>query len=219
MPDAVIFDMDGVLIDSEPMHNKIQAAMAMELGIKITTEESKRFTGMSTVSIWQQLCSKHSLSLRPEQLAAEQGKRYLDLALASAKPQEGILPLLDYFSESGVPLAVASSGKREIVEAVLNQLQITEYFSAVVSSDDCARSKPWPDIFLRAAQLLNTLPADCLVIEDAANGVAAARAAGMRCIGLSTPHGVQQDLSAADCVATSVADIKSIITNHCFRCG
>jgi HAD superfamily hydrolase (TIGR01509 family) len=219
MPQAVIFDMDGVLLDSEPMHMQVQDNMAAELGFKMTRAEHLAFVGISPLATWEQLCARHGLPQNPQELAEEQGRRYLAQALEKAVPRSGLLPLLDYLQARDKPLAVASSNQRETVDAVLGKLGVRDFFRAVVTGSDAERSKPWPDIFLKAARLLRALPADCLVIEDAATGVAAARSAGMRCIGLCVPDAPFQDLSSADITVSSLDEIIPLLKNKSCRCG
>jgi HAD superfamily hydrolase (TIGR01509 family) len=120
----------------------------------------------------------------------------------------GLLDLLADFHAHGIRTALASSSMRLVIRTVLDKLDLSASFSPIVSGEDVAQGKPAPDIFLRTADLLEIPPAGCLVIEDSANGVRAAQAAGMRSIGLHNPNSGAQDLSPADWIVDSLGEIR-----------
>ena len=115
-------------------------------------------------------------------------------------------PFKDLY-QRGIKMALASSSPRSHIDAVLKMFNLTDYFHAIVCGEDTKEGKPSPDIFLNAAKIINTLPEDCIVIEDSYNGVLAAKAANMKCIGFKNPNSGNQDLSNADKIVTSLEDI------------
>lgn len=181
--------MDGVIIDSEKIYQEIEREMYSELGITVTDDEHHMFMGTSERSMWEHMVETHSPDLDSEALVAKERKRFL----AMLRSPEGIplVPgienLLDLLANLRLPLYIASSSSREIIHAVLRQYDLEDRFSGIVSGDDAELSKPAPDIFLKTCTMADTLPERCIVIEDAENGIRAAKYAGMRVIALANP--------------------------------
>jgi len=198
---AALFDMDGVLIDSEPIHKAMYLAVAGELGCENAHEDLEAFIGRSSLTLWEHTVEKHGLSGDPGAYSDLQMRRYREHLLArrgEIAPAPGIPELLEDLAGHGVSMAVASSNTRENVNFLLDYFGIARYFGATVSGEDGAACKPAPDIFLLAAKRLDAAPKGCVVIEDAASGVAAAKAAGMRCAAIANESSSAQDLSLAD---------------------
>lgn len=214
--DAVIFDMDGVVIDSEPLHKRVFQDMAQAIGIHVDDEEYSRFTGRSPLVQWEHMAATRSIDRDPQELAREQVERYLALVQEPgvAQPAQGLEGLFDLLEARNLAKALASSNDRRVVDTVPGLLGIAHRFQAMVSGEDVAAPKPAPDIFLTAARKLGVDPLRCLVVEDATNGVAAAKAANMRCIGLANPNSGSQDLSAADLVVPSMAQLAAALLNR-----
>lgn len=185
---AVIFDMDGVLIDSEPLHISVESKMLKELGILLKQEVYAKFAGTTSLSMWKTIVSEFSLDENPEDLAAENNRRFVkELSISDqVETFDGVVEVLSSLNKKGIPVALASSSSSIIVDAVLNRFNLKHYFNAVVTGSDVQHSKPNPEIFLKAAQRLNIDPSMCIVIEDSPNGVNAALAAGMGCIGFAS---------------------------------
>ena len=201
MLQAVIFDMDGVLIDSEPLHCQATNDILFPLlGHTLPLENFKRFCGSKVTYVWETLCAELPLKQPPLVLAEKKTTRYLELlqTRTDLAPIPGVTKLLSELRSQGMRLAVASSSPLSVVEVSLKAIGITDLFDAIVSGDHIINGKPAPDIFLYAAGRLNTPPANCLVVEDAANGVRAAKAASIRCAAYINPHSGNQDLSPAD---------------------
>lgn len=209
MLEAVIFDMDGVIVDSEPWHLEINLKLYEELGFKLTLEEYKQFIGKSNIDMWSLLKNKYSLKQSIPELLKMQGEKNIQF-LRKQKDGliEGILPLLKTLKEKGIPAGLASSSSLEYIEAVLNKFKIREYFQVVVTGENMEKGKPAPDIFLYTAKLLGVKPEKCVVIEDSENGVKAAKAGGMRCIGFNNPNSGEQDLRGADWLIDSIKEIR-----------
>ena len=213
---AVIFDLDGVLIDSLPAHYKSYVQLYAQFGIKYPFSEfvSKDITAGAVNSI-PRVLKEHGKNNK--QIAAIIKNRKLDFrrmlkeknttaAGIQIKLHKGVLPLLKQLKKSNYKMAVASGGTHFFVHHILRKNHISKYFSVVVTGSDRVKKKPHPDIFLKAAKKLHVMPKDCLVIEDAKDGVTAARRAGMKVIGHYVPK-YKQDLSRSDRVVRSMGKI------------
>ncbi len=207
-PPAVIFDMDGVLCDTIPLHQAGWERIARQLGVALEPSDAEAFRGRSRAGCLELLLARGGIELDARQRAAllEAKNRDFLARVAQLGPGDrmpGSAALIDDLRARGVRLAVASSSRN--TRAVLGQLGLLEVFDAVVDLNDVPRSKPAPDLFLTAARRLDVPPARCVVIEDSAAGVQAARAAGMRVIGV----GPQSRLAAADRVVPSLSALEA----------
>ncbi len=201
MLEAVLFDMDGVLIDSEPIHTEMFLSCAVELGCVGAEEDMDAFVGRSAQSLWAHVIDRFGLSGTAQEYTDMQMQRYREHLAANKgriHPTPGVPELLTELADKGVPAALASSNTRENVDFVLEYFGLDAAFAATVSGDDGLPCKPAPDIFLRAAGLAGASPGGCVVLEDASAGVLAAKNAGMACVGFENPHSGRQDLSLAD---------------------
>jgi HAD superfamily hydrolase (TIGR01509 family) len=192
--DAVLFDMDGVLVDSEPLHYATTNAVLGRRGRRLDEREYEGLKGLTDVALFERLGERFGLSEAPLALAAERvGEVLVAMAEGVLLPTDGALECLLTLHADGLRLALASSATRSQVRLVVEKLGIGRLLGAVVSADDVTRGKPAPDVFLAAASRLGVAPADCLVVEDAVLGIVAARVAGMSAVAL-VPEG--QDPSA-----------------------
>ena len=208
MIDTVIFDMDGVIIDSEPLHMEAEQEIFKALGIAISKEKHGTFVGTSSKNMWERIIREHSLTIPIDKLLEQNKLSYrkrLAVAVDTAVP--GVTELIRALHASGFKLAVASSSVPEDIETVLAMFSVRSYFTAVVSGSNVQYSKPHPEIFLMTAKLLESDPAKCLVIEDSENGVRAAKSAGMKCIGFQNVNSGNQNLTLADQVVNSINEI------------
>ena len=187
--DAVIFDMDGVLLDSEPLHEAVMQSLLGECGV--TTATGLLHVGMTTRESFTLLCRDLGLPLDPVELDARYTARVIPLLRERATPLPGVPDVPRALKARGLRLAVGSSSRVEVIEATLAGLAVRALFDVVVSAADLPRGKPAPDVFLEAAKRLGVAPEACVVIEDSERGVQAARAAGMRCVAI--PCGVTRD--------------------------
>lgn len=182
---AVIFDMDGVIADTQKIHSQIESEMLAGFGITITPEEiTRRFSGRS---LRDQFAELHSDLGRPYEHDPALSDRKAELFMARSQeytPIDGTIARIE--SLYGLtPLGVASASRPEVVSLVLSTIGIKQRFDALASSKEVARGKPAPDVFLLAAARLGVNPRDCIVVEDGVSGMIGARAAGMRCIALA----------------------------------
>jgi HAD superfamily hydrolase (TIGR01509 family) len=207
---AVIFDMDGVIMDSEPIHYKIEKAILKNnFNEPFEFEDHARFVGQTTQDLWRTICKERNLSQGFEILSLLDNADYMqELKTGDIQPVPGVIELIEKLHEIEIPMIVASSAIRENIEVVTDRFGITKYFQGYVSGQDVERTKPNPDIFLKAAEKLNIEAENCLVIEDAKHGVEAAKAAGMFCIGYRNLNSGDQDLSNADMIVDEIDEIK-----------
>ena len=195
---VVIFDMDGVIVDSEPAHIEAEKQIMMQHGVKLSTEDLRSYTGTTAEFEFTDLISKHHLRTTPEQLIREKDVILFELLERETKPTKGVIALIKGLRQDGFKLGIASSGRGKLVSYFLKKLNIEHLFDTVVCAEDITYSKPHPEIFLKAAERLREKPENCIVIDDSKLGVEAAKRAGMKCIGFRNPKSGNQDLSKAD---------------------
>ncbi|MBC7943121.1 HAD-IA family hydrolase [Candidatus Saccharibacteria bacterium] len=180
---AVIFDMDGLLVDSEPFWQKAHIAAVADEGFTITHDDVREMAGKGTAIIvqdWQERFG-WDVAKNPEVMDKIVGNVMTQI-VASGTAMPGVYTLINLLNEHDIPLAVASSSVPELIEAVLKKLDIGQFMKVVHSTQHEERSKPFPDVFLSTAKMLGLDPKDCLVFEDSSTGVRAAKAANMKCI-------------------------------------
>jgi beta-phosphoglucomutase family hydrolase len=207
---AVIFDMDGVIIDSEPIHMKLENETYKKLSIEVTGEEHHSFVGSTSHYMWETLKNKYKLKQTLEELIEYDRSTYfkhLNSKECEITLIDGVKELIEELHEKGIKLAIASSSPLNVIEVIAKKFQIEEYFEVFVTGDYVERSKPEPDIFLFAAEKLGVSPENCVVIEDSHNGVRAAKKAGMKCVGINTDAAGSQDISMADLVINSFKEV------------
>ncbi len=198
---AVIFDMDGVLIDSQPLHYISDQKTLARYGVDISTEELERYAGTTNQSRFQLFKERYDLKEDISDLIREREDLLIDMLYAGdTKAVTGIPEFLRDIRAHGLKTAVASSSSYRLIGAVLKKLCLEDLFDFVFSGETVAHGKPAPDVFLKTAGHLGVRPGECFVIEDSSNGVLAAWRAGMNCIGYINPTSGVQDLSRADLV-------------------
>ena len=201
---AVIFDMDGVISDTQVLHSKVETELLGRYGVKITPDEiTKKYSGVRTTEFFHDLLKGKSVDI--DLLLEEKWGRMINLAKISVPEIEGSINLINSLKEAGFHLAVASASRIDFIKIVLVQLGICDKFDYVVSADEVKNGKPAPDVFLLAAEKLNVKPEECIVIEDGISGMEGAKNAKMKCVGLVS------DLRGeypADILITSLNDFK-----------
>lgn len=203
---AVIFDMDGVLVDSEPFICEAAMKMFAERGLTVQPEDFLPFVGAGENRYVGGVAEKYNFPHDIERDKARTYAIYGEIVKGRIKPLPGVREFIARARSKGLKLAVASSADPVKIETNLREIQIPrETFDAVVSGLDVEKKKPNPDIFLHAASKLGVEPGKCLVVEDAVNGVAAAKAAGMRCLGLTTSFS-PDELAGADWIVPTLAE-------------
>ncbi len=212
-----IFDMDGVLLDSEPLYYTYLNNKFNEYGLQVSAEEYAGFVGLPTRKVWAYLEETKGLPVKIDAIMnREEEEVNAMFSHTDLKPIEGVWDLLETLKQNKVRMSVASSSARSTIGLIVEKLGFDEYFDFLLSGTQVQNGKPHPDVFLRSAELHDTDPGNCLVLEDSHNGVKAAKSAGMICIGFQNPGSGNQDLSAADLIIdgygkSSIAKIMSLI--------
>jgi HAD superfamily hydrolase (TIGR01509 family) len=202
MLQTVIFDMDGVIVDTEPVHNYAYYEHFKLLGIDVSTEMYASFTGNSTKNVFQKI--KDYFGVTDDIPTLVEKKRSLFNDAFDTKADlfllEGVEKLIKQLHQNGIQLILASSSSKVTINRVFNRFKLHSYFSHIVSGEDFPQSKPNPDIFLEAVRLSQSKKENCIIIEDSTNGIKAAHAAGVFCVGYRSVNTKKQDYSLANLV-------------------
>lgn len=210
---CVIFDMDGVIIDSESLHKKAYYETFISLGLEVSDELYKTLTGSSTINAFQRLIAHFKLDEDPNALVLQKRKRYVNFFENDPTLQlvNGVEDIIKYFYNNRVTLILASSSAMVNIDRVFNRFDLNKYFTAKISGADLTESKPHPEIFEKAAVLGNTLRENCIVIEDSDNGVKAANDAGIFVFGYNNPLSEGQTLENADEIIKDFSELKRFV--------
>jgi HAD superfamily hydrolase (TIGR01509 family) len=202
MIEAVIFDMDGVLVDTEPIHTEIEQRQFRMNGISLTDEEHRQFMGTTSENMWREIGRMKQLKVSVEELIEQNKAESIQLftEISEIPVMPGIFALLDKLKSKKYLLAVASSSVPEIIELILAKTGLKPYFKVIVSSQEAGKSKPEPDVFIMASRKLKIAPENCLVVEDSENGIWAAHSAGMSCVAYQSPGVDPKTQKAADAI-------------------
>lgn len=204
MIQTVIFDMDGVIVDTEPVHNYAYFQHFKQLNLDVSPEMYASFTGNSTKNIYERL--KGIFNLEHDIQSLVETKRNLFNDAFDNKEDlyllDGVEDLIKDLHSNGMQLVLASSSANVTIERIFNRFNLHQYFTHKVSGEDFPKSKPHPAIFLKAAELAKTRVENCVVIEDSTNGIQAAKSAKIYCIGYDSFHSKMQDYSKADRVVS-----------------
>lgn len=206
---TVIFDMDGVIVDTEPVHHYAYNEHFKQLNIDISPEMYASFTGNSTKNIFERLKAQFNLEHDVEQLVETKRNLFND-AFDSKEDLyllEGVEDLIKDLHSKGMQLVLASSSATVTINRIFTRFGLHKYFTHIVSGEDFPKSKPHPAIFLKAAELAQTPVENCIVIEDSTNGIMAAKAAGIYCIGYDSFHSKMQDYSLANKVISDFREL------------
>lgn len=207
---GVIFDMDGVIVDSEPYSMQALVDILREHGIDPSEDDLRRSYGRKITEDFVDYFARHGVTADLEAAVARKRARYFTLAAGRLRPLPGALDLIDRIRDKGYRVGLASSGDRDKVAFSMQALHLDGRFEVVVTGDDIGHSKPHPEVYLTAAGRLGIDPGECLAIEDAPSGVRAAKRAGMRCLAVTNSVG-REALADADLVVASLADDLSAV--------
>ena len=216
MIQTVIFDMDGVIVDTEPVHRYAYFQHFSELNIEVSEELFTSFTGNSTRNVFQRVNSIFNLNADVEALILRKRTIFNDAFdhKEDLELLEGVENLIKNLHDNGVELILASSASKVTIDRVFRRFGLHPYFTNIVSGEDFPKSKPHPAIFEFAASLSKAPKENCIVIEDSTNGVLAAKAAGIYCVGYNSIHSKLQDLSKADKIVNHFNELDyNVITN------
>ena len=213
---AVIFDLDGVIVDTASYHYIAWRKMANDLGFDISLEQNEQLKGVSRVHSLQQILgwgNKQVSESEFDTMMTQKNTHYLELIsnLSEDDLLPGVKPILDYLSHRGIPFALGSASRN--ARPILKGLKIADQFAAVVDGTDVTKAKPNPEVFLIAAEKMKVEPVQCVVFEDAAAGVEAAKRAGMLCVAI----GDSTVLGGADYVFSSFSEISTEFIDQIIR--
>ncbi|KIL07128.1 phosphatase [Clostridium botulinum] len=196
---AFIFDMDGVIIDSEPIHRQVHGEIMNTLGINISKGELALYAGATNEYIFTKLKERYGIKKSVSELMDYKSKLIINkVKEESLEPINGIRELLNVLRKNNIKIAIGSSSPRSLIEAVIDKFNLHSAFDCIVSGEEVERSKPYPDVYIEVSKKLGINPEKCIVVEDSHNGVQAAKSAGMKCIGFNNVNSGNQDLSKAD---------------------
>jgi HAD superfamily hydrolase (TIGR01509 family) len=199
---TVIFDMDGVIVDTEPVHRYAYYKQFEELDIEVTEAMYTSFTGFSTRNTFQTLKEQFQLTHEVEDLIQRKRNIFNDAfdTKEDLELLDGVRTLIEDLHQNGIQLILASSASKVTIDRVFTRFGLHDFFTHIVSGEDFPKSKPHPAIFEHAASLSTVTKENCIVIEDSTNGVRAAKAAGIYCVGYVSQHSKDQHLDEADLV-------------------
>ena len=207
---SVLFDMDGVIVNTEPLHRKAYYKMFEDLGIEVSDEFYSTFTGASTKAVMLSIINHFDLQNSVEELS--QIKRNYFKDYFDHDPDFDLLPgvkeLIIHYYENNIKLVLASSAHINTINWVFEKFDLEKYFAGKISGADLQESKPNPEIFEIAAKIANEAKENCMVIEDSTNGIIAANRAGIFCAAYKSEHSKLQDYSSADILVSDFSELR-----------
>jgi HAD superfamily hydrolase (TIGR01509 family) len=217
LPSAVIFDMDGVLADTEPLHGACFVEAFGRFGLSVTLEDYRQAVTLGGSTVRDYFARLGGNLSDWETVKAIKDKLLSTAVDGSVQPMPGALDLLRELRSRQVPTALATSARRTSLQIIMDHLDFWDCFSEFVTKDEAQEEKPDPEIFLIAAKKLGVRPEDCVVIEDSPRGLLAADRAGMKCIAVPTPSTADGDFSLAAVVAGSLREVNLELIRSVFR--
>jgi beta-phosphoglucomutase len=207
---AIIWDMDGVLIDSEPHHMQATIDTFSEFGVDLTPEVNQKFTGVKLTSQIAKLGKHFEIEEKVEEILKTHRKTLIKYAKEVFPLMPGALKVLEKLSPK-YKMALATSSEREVAELVFHRFELMPYFQELIVGEDVEKSKPDPEPFLKAAKALGVKNDECVVIEDSQNGFKSAKGAGMILIAKKGEHNMDFDFSSADYLVSQLSEIPQIL--------
>tara|TARA_B100000767_G_scaffold258959_1_gene268176 strand:- start:121 stop:777 length:657 start_codon:yes stop_codon:yes gene_type:complete len=207
---AVIFDMDGVIVNSEPLHHKAYKKMFAEFKLNVSNNLYESFTGQSTSSICKQLCEIFNLKESSNDLVVSKRKHFKIIFENDSSFQmiDGALELIKNYFNNNLTLVLASSASMINIDRIFKKFDLNKFFKAKISGADLKESKPNPEIFIKAAKMTGFKKEECIVIEDSTNGIIAAKSAGIYCVGYNSHNSKNQNYDNANLIINELGEIK-----------
>ena len=207
---AVIFDMDGVIVNSEPLHHLAYKKMFEEFKLDVSNSLYESFTGQSTYSICEQLCEIFDLKVDPNALVLSKRKHFKIIFEndSSFEMIDGAMNLIKDYFENNLTLVLASSASMTNIERIFKKFDLNKFFKAKISGADLKESKPNPEIFVKAAELAGFKKEECIVVEDSTSGIMASKSAGIYCVGYNSYNSKNQNYDNANLVVSDLNEIK-----------
>ncbi len=207
---AVLFDMDGVIVDTEPLHRKAYFKTFNDLGIDVSEDLYTSFTGASTKRVCDTLIHQFHLKQTFEEIAEIKRNYFKDYFYHDEDFDliPGVKELILHYYDNGIKLILASSATMTTINMVFEKFELEKYFMGKISGADLKESKPHPEVFLLAAEMAEEPVENCMVIEDSTNGILAAHRAEIFCAAYRSPHSKNQDYTLADTVVSDYSDLE-----------
>jgi len=207
---AVIFDMDGVIVNSEPLHHLAYKKMFEEFKLDVSNSLYESFTGQSTYSICEQLCEIFDLKVDANALVLSKRKHFKIIFEndSSFEMIDGAMNLIKDYFENNLTLVLASSASMTNIERIFKKFDLNKFFKAKISGADLKESKPNPEIFVKAAELAGFKKEECIVVEDSTSGIMASKSAGIYCVGYDSYNSKNQNYDNANLVVSDLNEIK-----------
>ncbi|WP_343663921.1 HAD family phosphatase [Chryseobacterium mucoviscidosis] len=207
---AVLFDMDGVIVDTEPLHRKAYFKTFNDLGIDVLEELYASFTGASTKRVCETLIQEFNLKQTYEEIAKTKRDYFKEYFYNDEEFDliSGVRELIQYYYDNGIKLILASSATMATINMVFEKFELEPYFRGKISGADLKESKPHPEVFLLAAEMANEPVENCMVIEDSTNGILASHRANIFCAAYRSPHSKNQDYTLANIVVSDYAELE-----------
>lgn len=210
---AVIFDLDGLLIDSEPFWRLAEVQVFNQLGVPLTEKMCAETVGLRIDEVIQYWFDKfpwdsehHSLKFVEEDIL----EKMEELISTQGMAMKGVKESISYFNDLRLPMAVASSSKMRLIECAVDRLNIRKHFQTLCSAEHCEKGKPHPEVYLNAAKALGIPPEECVALEDSVNGIRAAKAAGMLCVAIPEKKSYSKDFALADYTLENLAEVEKL---------
>lgn len=213
---AVIFDMDGLMVDTEPLYLQAFNFALSSYGKHLTEEENtKRYIGTPDIDGAKNMVVRFNLPISALELVEMKQAKARELLKTTLNPQPGLIDLLNDLRKGGYKIAIASSSRFENIKTIISSLGVTGSIDQLASTEEVENGKPAPDVFLKAAEKLGVNSSECLVLEDSPKGVQAGKAAGMRVFAIPSQYTKDQDFSMADRVLANLSEVFDLIKfNH-----
>ncbi len=204
--------MDGVIVDTEPLHHKAYFKMFEHVGAQVSEALYETYTGQSTINVCRSISEKFDTDQAPEELVDIKRAYFKDLFWTDPDLNliEGVRELIQFYHEKDITMVLATSASWYTINSVFERFELSPYFKAKLSGADLKESKPNPEIFIKAAEASGFSKEECMVIEDSTNGIKAASSAGIYCVAFKSPNSKNQDYSKADLVIERFDELYSI---------